>query len=124
MTPMDLKEFIDIVCTNIRKIFDLMPVNSAVIYNNTDKPVTFFVYNFIDSVYWISAQRTHIAPGTYGSVAASGAFFKIHPNDNRDHEFLVAPHNAYVYSGPGRVFNAADLKDQAVRKASPAEETL
>lgn len=78
-------------------------VDSAVIFNNSDAPVTFYVYNYTDGVFWVSAMKCLVAPGSYGVVAASGAFFKIHPNDNKAEEFLVAPFNAYVYQGAGKV---------------------
>jgi hypothetical protein len=81
-------------------------VEAAVIYNNTKENVTFYVYNYIDVAYLISAQKTLVAPAHYGRVAASGAEFKIHPNDNKDHQFLVRPGKAYVYSGPGMVEEA------------------
>ncbi|WP_049721663.1 hypothetical protein [Gilvimarinus polysaccharolyticus] len=73
----------------------LKSVNSAVIFNASGKDVTLHVYNYIDTVFWVSAQKTKIADGYYGNGAASGTFFKIHPN-NKDDEFLVAPGNAYV----------------------------
>lgn len=99
----NLEKFYKQVEGGIGKLLDGARVNSAVVFNNTDKPVTFYVYNYIDSVFWISAMKTLVAPGAHGEVAASGAFFKVHPNDNTNEEFLVAPHNAYVFSGPGNI---------------------
>jgi hypothetical protein len=78
-------------------------VGSAVILNATTEPVTFFVYNYIDTVYWVPAQQTLVAPGTCGTVAASGVQFKVHPNNNKDYQFLVAPKTGYLYGGPGNV---------------------
>ena len=78
-------------------------VNTALIYNNSGKLVTFEVYNYIDNVNWVPAQKTLIADHYCGSVAASGSFFKIHPNGNSAEEFLVAPHKAYIYDGPGKL---------------------
>lgn len=99
----DVNEFYKLAREDIGKIIGVSAVNSAAIYNNTDKAITFYVYNYIDTVYWVAAQKTHIAPGTYGMVAASGSFFKILPNDNKNEEFLVSPNKAYVFSGPGNV---------------------
>jgi hypothetical protein len=44
-----------------------------------------------------------VAPGYYGTVAASGVSFKIHPNNKREAEFVVSPGKAYIYRGPGAV---------------------
>jgi hypothetical protein len=99
----NLEKFYKQVEGGIGKLITGARVDSAVIFNNTDQPVTFYVYNYIDSVYWISAMKTLVAPGAYAIVAASGAFFKIHPNDHKTEEFLVAPFNAYIYGGPGSV---------------------
>jgi len=64
--------------------------------------VTFEVYNYIDCVNWVPAQKTFCASGEQATVAASGLHFKIHPNGNKEHEFLVAPRQAYIYRGPGK----------------------
>ena len=73
------------------------------IYNDTKDSVTFQVYNYIDVVYWKDAMHALVAPGYYGTVAASGVSFKIHPNNKREAEFLVSPGKAYIYRGPGAV---------------------
>jgi len=73
------------------------------IVNGSKAPVTFFVYNYVDSIHWVSAMKVLVAPGKTGVAVASGAFFKIHPNDKQEQEFLVAPGKAYVYHGPGDV---------------------
>jgi len=99
----DLNKFYEIAREDIAKLIGVAAVNSAAIFNNTSNNVTFYVYNYIDTVHWVSAQKVLVAPGKYGTVAASGAFFKIHPNDHKQEEFLVAPHKAYVYSGPGDI---------------------
>ncbi|MBM3526599.1 MAG: hypothetical protein FJX62_00770 [Alphaproteobacteria bacterium] len=99
----DLNKFYDQASKDIGGLIQGAAVNGAVIYNNTDKNVTFDVYNYIDSVNWIPAQKTLVAPGFYGTVVASGKFFKVHPNNNKNEEFLVAPHKAYVYDGPGKL---------------------
>jgi len=78
-------------------------IDSALIINANSQPVTFYVYNYIDSIYAISAMKTQVAPSKNGKVAASGAFFKVHPNDKADQQFLVAPGKAYRYKGPGDV---------------------
>lgn len=99
----DLNKFHELASKDIAKLIAGAAVDGAVVFNNTNKPVTFHVYNYSDLVNWVPAQKTLVAPGSYGTVAASGVFFKIHPNNNRDEEFLVAPGKAYVYSGPGRL---------------------
>lgn len=99
----NVNEFYRQVEGGIGKLIGGARVDSAVIFNDTESPVTFYVYNYVDSVYWVSAQKCLVAPGTFGVVAASGAFFKIHPNDDKAQEFLVAPSKAYVYRGPGHV---------------------
>ncbi|MDP2699277.1 hypothetical protein [Thalassospira sp.] len=102
----DLNKFHELASKDIGKLIAGAAVKGAVIFNNSNKPVTFHVYNYSDLVNWVPAQKTTIAPGSYGTVAASGVFFKVHANNNHDEEFLVAPGKAYVYSGPGR-FEAA-----------------
>jgi hypothetical protein len=97
----DLNKFYDQARKDISSLIGGARVNGAVIFNNTDKPVNFYVYNYVDTVYWIAAQKTLVAPQRYGTVAASGVFFKIHPNDNKNEEYLVEPKKAYVYHGPG-----------------------
>ena len=99
----DINKFYDVARKDIASLIGGMSVNAAVIYNASGAAVTFFVYNYIDTVYWISAAKVLVADGYYGSVVASGKFFKIHPNDNKNEEFLVAPHTAYVYRGPGKL---------------------
>lgn len=99
----DLNEFYRLAREDIGKLFKGVGVNSALIFNASGKSTTFFVYNYIDTVYWVSAQKTLVADGFYGAVAASGAFFKIHPNDNKGEEFLVKPNAVYVYHGPGKI---------------------
>jgi hypothetical protein len=99
----DLNKFYEVARKDIAKLIQGAAVNAAVIYNNSGEDVTFYVYNYIDTVYWIEAQKTLIADGHHGTVAASGQFFKIHPNSKDNQEFLVAPHKAYVYNGPGKV---------------------
>lgn len=99
----DLNQFYELARKDIGSLIGAAGINAAVIFNDTASPVTFYVYNYIDTVYWVSAQKVLVAPRTYGTVAASGAFFKIHPNDHAKEEFLVAPNKAYVYAGPGNV---------------------
>jgi hypothetical protein len=99
----DLNRFYEMAREDIASLFKGAAVNAAVIYNDSGSDVTFYVYNYIDTVYWVSAMKARVAAGSYGTVAASGAFFKIHPNDKASEEFLVAPHHAYVYHGPGNL---------------------
>ena len=99
----DLNKFYKQARGDIASLIGGAGVNAAVIFNNTKDPVTFYVYNYIDTVYWVAAQQSLAAPGHYTTVAASGTTFKIHPNNNKDAQFLVAPHKAYVYNGPGAV---------------------
>lgn len=98
-----LEKFYELFREDVRAAFNSLRVDGAVIFNNSDANVTFYVYNYADSVYWISAHKVLVAPGAHGVVAASGSFFKVHPNDDRESGFLVAPFNAYVYHGPGNV---------------------
>ncbi len=97
----DANQFYEQARKDIGSLIGAAGVNSAVIFNGTKDNVTFHVYNYIDSVHWVDAMRTLVAPGHYGTVVASGKFFKIHPNNRREEEFLVAPEKAYVYKGPG-----------------------
>jgi hypothetical protein len=97
----DLNQFYTEARKDISSLIGAAAVNGAVIFNDSKDNVTFHVYNYIDTVHWIDAMRTLVAPGHYGTVAASGDFFKIHPNNRKEEEFLVAPKKAYVYKGPG-----------------------
>jgi hypothetical protein len=99
----DLNKFVEQARSGIGELLHGAAVRSSVIYNNSKAPVTFYVYNYIDIVYLVSAQKALVAPGYYGVVAASGEFYKIHPNDKKEQEFLVAPGRAYVYNGPGQI---------------------
>jgi hypothetical protein len=99
----DANKFVDQIYNGVGVVADQLKVNNAIIYNYTDSPVNFYVYNYSDTVYWVSAMHTLVAPEKAGAVAASGVTFKIHPNDNKDQEFLVEPHKAYIYFGPGDV---------------------
>jgi hypothetical protein len=97
----DLNQFYEEARKDIGSLLEGARVNGAVIFNATKDNVTFHVYNYIDTVYWVDAMKTLVAPGHYGTVAASGSFFKIHPNNKKEEEFLVVPGKAYVYKGPG-----------------------
>jgi len=99
----DLNQFYELAREDISKLIGGAAVKAAVIFNASGKDVTFYVYNYIDTVYWVDAQHTLIANEHFGTVAASGAFFKIHPDKNKDEEFLVEPGYAYVYTGPGKL---------------------
>lgn len=99
----DLNKLGDQLIDLIKSGIGGLRVEQALIANASNKPMTFYVYNYVDSVYWVSAMKVLIAPGQTGVVAASGAFFKIHPEDRKEHEFLVAPGGAYAYFSPGHV---------------------
>ncbi|MBI6629932.1 hypothetical protein [Pontibaca salina] len=99
----DANKFVDQVTKGIGDIAQQLKVNKALVFNHTDKPVNFYVYNYADNLYWISAMHTLVAPGKVGAVAASGVSFKVHPGDNTEHQFLVEPGKAYLYHGPGSV---------------------
>lgn len=99
----DANKFVDQIKGGIGDIAEQLKVNASLIFNNSSKPVNFYVYNYADSVFWISAMHTMVAPNKVGKVAASGVAFKVHPDDNKDHEFLVEPHKAYIYWGPGSI---------------------
>ena len=100
---MNVNKFYDTARQDIGKLISGAAIGSAVIYNDSGKEVTFNVYNYIDTVYLIPAQKTLVASGYYGSVAASGKAFKILPNGDKSAEFLATPGNAYVYKGRGKV---------------------
>ena len=102
----DLNEFYAQAEKGVGKLLEGASIDSAVIFNGTNEPVTFFVYNYIDTVYWVPAMEVKVAPGESGIVAASGKQFKVHPNKNKDNAFLVAPKTAWVYKGPGVVSQA------------------
>lgn len=99
----DLNKLSDQIVDLVKGAITGLRVDQALIVNDTRAPVTFYVYNYADSVYWVSAMKAKIAPQKSGMVAASGVFFKIHPNDDKSNEFLVAPGKAYVYRGAGDV---------------------
>lgn len=103
LTGKEIQEFYRLAREDIKALLKDAAVGSAVVFNHSDSPVTFYVYNYIDTVYLVSAQRTRVAPKKYGAVVASGSHFKIHPDDNKNHEFMVSPGKAYVYNGPGDV---------------------
>lgn len=98
----DINKFYDVARKDLGSLIKGASINSATIYNDSGSDVTFYVYNYIDIVHWVSAQKAFIANGYYGNVAASGKSFKVHPNGNKDHEYLVDPNRAYVYRGPGK----------------------
>lgn len=97
----NLNHFYDQARHDLERLLHGAGIGSAVIFNATGQPVTFYAYNYVDVVYWVSAQKTLVAADRSGTVAASGSFFKIHPNDHSAEEFLVKPGKAYVYHGPG-----------------------
>ncbi len=93
----------DALKNDVDGIVQSLKVGASRIFNGTTSPVVFFVYNYVDSAYWVAAQRTTVAPGKGGDVAASGNRFKIHPNDDKKLEFLVEPGGVYLYAGPGDI---------------------
>jgi hypothetical protein len=99
----DLNKFYDQARKDVGKLIAGAKVKGAVIFNASGGNVEFCVYNYIDTVYWIAAQKTLIARDHYGTVAASGVYFKVHPNGHKNQEFLVEPGKAYVYHGPGKI---------------------
>jgi len=99
----DINDFQKLAREDISKLIKGAAVGSALIFNASGKPVTFYVYNYIDVVYWISAQKTKVAHGYHGTVTASGKVFKIHPNKEKGDEFTVVPNGAYIYRGPGKL---------------------
>jgi hypothetical protein len=99
----NLNKFVDQVRSATGEIADQLKINKAVVINATEKPVNFYVYNYVDNAYWISAMHTLVAPGKVGAVMASGKAFKVHPDDKKDQEFLATPGKAYIYRGPGDI---------------------
>lgn len=100
---MDANQFYKDAREDLKSLIAGAAVRSAVIFNDTKESVTFFVYNYIDIIYAIDATKALVAPGHYGTVAASGDFYKVHPNQRKEQEFLVAPGKAYIYKGPGAI---------------------
>lgn len=98
-----VNELHDQLRKDVGEVAQALKIGKAAILNATSKPVNFYVYNYVDSAYWISAMHTLVAPGKVGAVMASGAAFKVHPDDNKTHEFLVTPGRAYIYRGPGDI---------------------
>jgi hypothetical protein len=103
-------DFYERASSDIKALIGGMEVGKAVIFNDTKDAVTFWVYNYIDTVHWVEAMKTQVASGYYGTVAASGVSFKIHPNKDKNAEFLVSPGEAYIYRGPGAVLNVVQRK--------------
>lgn len=99
----DLTEMHDALKKDIRDIVSSMRTGVARIFNGSGQTVVFYVYNYIDTVYWVSAQHTMVASGKAGDVSASGDRYKVHPNDNHKAEFLVEPGKVYLYRGEGDV---------------------
>jgi hypothetical protein len=99
----DVNKFVDQIRSGVGDISQQLKVNKSLILNNTSEPVNFYVYNYVDNAYWISAMHSLAAPNKAVAVAASGVAFKIHPNDNKQQEFLVDPGRAYIYNGPGDI---------------------
>jgi len=99
----NLNKFYQDARDDITKLIGGAAIKAAVIFNNSPNPVTFFVYNYSDGINLVPAQKVLVAPGHQGIVAASGVYFKIHPNNNRKAEFLVEPKQAYVFHGYGKV---------------------
>jgi hypothetical protein len=90
---------------DIKALIGGMEVGKAVIFNDTKDTVTFWAYNYIDIIFLVEAMKALVQPGSYGTVAASGVTFKIDPNKNKDHEFLVSPGQTYIYRGPGALLH-------------------
>ncbi|MBL4906692.1 MAG: hypothetical protein JKX94_04510 [Sneathiella sp.] len=99
----NLNDFYDVARNDIASLIGGAAVKAAAIFNASGRDVSFSVYNYADTVNWVPAQKTLIADAHRGSVAASGVLFKIHPNSNKDAEFLVAPGKAYIFHGQGKV---------------------
>jgi hypothetical protein len=68
----DANEFASQVEALLKEGLPLADVGAARIYKDAPNDVTFTVYNFVDTVYWIPAQRTLIGSHWHGDVAASG----------------------------------------------------
>ncbi|MCP5086032.1 MAG: hypothetical protein GY952_04400 [Rhodobacteraceae bacterium] len=77
--------------------------NTAALHNACGKDLKFYCYNSSDVIFLISNTKPFIANNSWGEIAAAGKHFKVHPDDETDHEFLAKPGKAYVYRGPGKV---------------------
>ncbi|WP_067149223.1 hypothetical protein [Pseudotamlana agarivorans] len=97
----NVNDFYNICMNDIGKLVSGVSKGSAIIFNDTGKPVDFYVYNSMDSMCWLPTQKINITHGNYGTITASGKYFKIHPDKNKINEFLVVPNEAYIYKGPG-----------------------
>ena len=53
----DINKFYEVARRDVASLVGGLSVNAAVIYNASGAAVTFFVYNYIDTVYWISAAK-------------------------------------------------------------------
>lgn len=98
----DLNTFVD-QATGIAKSLD---AGTALIYNNSGKPVQFYCYNGGDIFMWVAYAKPTIAHGYSGLVAAGGSHFKIFADNRGDSEFRVKPGCAYVYHGRGAIEQA------------------
>ncbi|WP_194767509.1 hypothetical protein [Tamlana sp. I1] len=99
----NVNDFYNIAMKDIGKLVSGISSGSAIIFNDTGKQIDFYVYNYIDSLCWITMKKVKIAHGSYGTITAYGKYFKIHPDKNKVNEFLVAPNEAYIYKGPGEL---------------------
>ena len=100
---MDVNKFYDVAREYLASLIQGAAIGSSVLYNDTTQNVVFYVYNYIDTVYWKDAMHTNVAPGYYGVVACSGTQYKINPDKEADNQFIIEPGKAYVYEGPGRI---------------------
>lgn len=105
---LNLNDFYDTARTDIALLIGGAEVKAAAIFNSSGQDVTFSVYNYTDVVNWVPAQRALVANDFSGIVAASGVLFKIHPNNDKGAEFIVAPGKAYVFHGPGKIEEVTD----------------
>lgn len=95
----DLNTFVD----QAAKLAKSLDANTALIYNHSGHTVKFYCYNGGDFIKAIAYSKPNIASGYAGEIAAGGSVFKVHPNNEGKHEFLVKPNRAYIYRGPGKI---------------------
>ncbi len=95
----DLNEFVSQAAAAAKTL----DASTALIMNNSGKAVAFYCYNGGDLVKAVPFSKPLIAAGYSGLLSAGGTTFKVYPDNKADTEFIVKPHKAYVYEGPGKI---------------------
>lgn len=72
--------------------------NEALLFNDSQSPVTFYVYKFIDNQCWDPLQTITLDQGQQARLLVRGRFVKVLPDNQLRHEFLVEKGSGYVYT--------------------------